>query len=120
MYSTSLKRSKLPLQHSSNQESFGSSFEVVAFETRQKVMYLSIDVVCKIGDGIGRSEIFLSLNRTINNCYRRVKQLYPDANGMTMSNPCFNGCACLAEFNMTGWSGKSHQSCMFLKGNFSV
>ena len=84
------------------------------------VYSLFTDAVCKIGDGIGGSEIIISRNRTINQCYKRVKQLYPNANGITMGNPCLNGCACFAEFNMTGWSGTSHQSCMFLKGNFSV
>ena len=78
---------------------------------------MSIDVVCRIGDGVGGPEVFLSKNYTVNVCHNAVRQAYPDANGATMTNPCDNGCSCYAEFNMTGWGSKTFQSCMFLKGN---
>ena len=55
---------------------------------------------CKIGDGTGGSEIELEGLHTTQECITAVKELYPQANGATMPNPCPDECSCYAEFDM--------------------
>ena len=50
-------------------------------------------------------------------CFDAVRLKFPNANGVTTSEPCPNECKCYAEFGMTGWnSEKGWLSCMFSKG----
>ena len=72
-------------------------------------------MVCKIGDGrgSGNSEKLIGVSYTIQECIDTVKQQHPTANGVAMSNPCPNKCACYAEFKMQSWYGSNYQSCLF-------
>ena len=76
---------------------------------------------CKIGDGTGGSEIELEGLHTTQECITAVKELYPQANGATMPNPCPDECSCYAEFDMKKWNNsKSWQSCIFKEGNHQI
>ena len=84
---------------------------------------ISTDMECKIGDGIGESETKLEGSYTIQECIDVVQQTYPNANGVTTSNPCKSEeCKCYAEFGMTHWNEdkKQWQSCMFKEGNLNA
>ena len=72
---------------------------------------------CKIGDGVGDSEVQLSGKFTKENCIIAVREQYPSANGATYKANCPSECKCYAEFGMTTWSSSSDwQSCMFSEG----
>ena len=78
---------------------------------------------CRIGDGTGASgsEIELSGTYTRQGCIDAVRRDYPDANGLTMTNPCDDDqCECFAEINMDDWISDRTwwQACQFLEGNF--
>ena len=90
-----------------------------------KIFEKSIPVVeftgctMKVGDGFGDANYHAYVGKhTIEECLAKVKAKYPKANGMTVSNPCENECACYAEFNMSKWSTRtSWQACIFKSGN---
>merc|ERR1712141_220064 len=73
-------------------------------------------VNCKIGDGVGDSEVKLKRKFTKENCILAVKKDYPTANGATMDVVCPSECNCYAEFGMKSWSGSRYTSCMFIQG----
>ena len=71
---------------------------------------------CQIGDGIGGTEKKLDGSYTVEECYAAVRLQFPNANGITSSEPCPNKCKCYAKFGMTSWNSKKiWQSCMFIK-----
>ena len=79
------------------------------------ILWINLETVCKVGDGIGGNEIQLSGTYTIQECIEAVKEQHPTANGATMDANCPNKCRCWAEFGMTTWSGTTYQSCKFFE-----
>ena len=72
---------------------------------------------CKIGDGVGDSEVKLSGKFTKENCILAIKEQYPTANGATMDADCPSECNCYAEFGMASWNdSKKYTSCIFIPG----
>ena len=80
---------------------------------------------CKIGVAIRDKELKLPDKYTEPECFDAVRKQYPDANGVTMNNPCGNPrgypkkCNCYAMFGMKGWYGgkfqgwKAYKTCRF-------
>ena len=63
------------------------------------------DLECKIGDGIGGSEINTEeLFSSLQECIDHVKENYPDANGVTFETSCTDSCECYAENAMYTWN----------------
>ena len=79
-------------------------------------LFNTLGLTCKTGDGVGGSEKKLSGSYTTQECIDAVRLHFPNANGITRSQPCPNKCKCYAEFGMTGWNSKRKWlSCMFSK-----
>merc|ERR1719412_1331421 len=70
---------------------------------------------CRIGDGVGVSEVQLKGTFSKENCILAVREQYPKANGATMDAVCPSECNCYAEFGMEYWSAsKKYTSCKFI------
>ena len=46
------------------------------------------DVDCRLGDGVGGEEYDAGTEMTMEECINEVKTNFPDANGITMDQPC--------------------------------
>ena len=83
------------------------------------------DLECKIGDGIGGSEINTEeLFSSLQECIDHVKENYPNANGATFQTSCTDSCKCYAEIGMNEWltndySVNNYESCKYELGNFT-
>ena len=95
---------------------------IVSFLQPEKPWYLD---KCKIGVAIRDKELKLPDKYTEPECFDAVRKQYPDANGVSMNNPCGNPrgypkkCNCYAMFGMKGWYGgklqgwKAYKTCRF-------